>query len=499
MRAAREAGTGVLDHPATFWFVLALAIAVGAWARLTSLEAPSLWVDEFFTIARAGRDPLHWTSALGYLPSRFTLWWQGAELARIGLDNVEQWRELGVTERGARLGPCFVGLLSLPILGLLARPVVGGGVAAVATGLLALAPWHLYSSQMARYYTTQFLFANAFLLLFARGASTGSRLALGASLAACVLTYLSHPTALVGVGICAGWLLLARLAKARGIAFLPAALTLAACFAGCAIVYLFREMAGGEWGGLESFSAQNWDPSLLVLAFGTIQRVDLVVGGVAVLAAWGLLRARHPIGVLLAAVALLSPLAFFVLKAWFPIGPRYYFFSLYAWLLLAGIWAVEIDRRLGAAWGQLAGLSGSVALLASVGFGTYLYLLDGAGHRERWGDAYAVVKDQRDPADLVVSHASRMQARYYLGPGGPLEPLSWHREVQDLAAGTWIVLRAKLPLPAKYSGMEVHAQLSIPAKPWSHTLFVLRVPEASAGRSEAPQGGGATAPSAPAP
>jgi hypothetical protein len=499
MRAAREAGTGVLEHPATFWLALVLATAVGAWVRFTSLEAPSLWVDEFFTIARAGRDPLHWTSALGYLPSRFTLWWQDAELARIGLDNVEQWRELGVTELGARLGPCFVGLLSIPILGLLARPVVGGGVAAVATLLLAVAPWHLYSSQMARYYTTQFLFANVFLLLFARGASTGSRLALGGSLVACVLTYLSHPTALVGVGICAGWLLLARLARAEGIAFLPAALTLAACFGGCAIVYLFREMAGGEWKGLESFSGQDWDPSILVLALGTAQRVDLVVGGVAALSAWGLLRARHPIGVLLAAVALLSPLGYFVLKAVFPIAPRYYFFCLYAWLLLAGIWAVEIDRRIGAAWGPLAGVSGAVALLASVGTGAYLYLLDGAGHRERWRDAYAVVGSQREPRDHVVAHTSGMQARYYLGPGVPIEPSARPGDAQELAAGTWIVLRDKLPLPARYSGMELHAQLSIAAKPWSHTVFVLRVPEASAGRSEALQGGGATAPSAPAP
>jgi hypothetical protein len=138
-------------------------------------------------------------------------------------------------------------------------------------------------------------------------------------------------------------------------------------------------------------------------------------------------------------------------------------------------------------------------LLASVGTGAYLYLLDGAGHRERWRDAYAVVGSQREPRDHVVAHTSGMQARYYLGPGVPIEPSARPGDAQELAAGTWIVLRDKLPLPARYSGMELHAQLSIAAKPWSHTVFVLRVPEASAGRSEALQGGGATAPSAPAP
>src|SRR5262245_6711269 len=147
MMAARDPGTGLLDQPATFWIALVLATALGAFLRLSDLAAPSLWVDEFFTIARAGSDPLHWTNAVGYLPSRITLALHDAQLARIGLANIEEWQALGVSEYAARLGPAVIGVATIPLLGLLARPLVGGGAAAIAALLLALSPWHLYASQ----------------------------------------------------------------------------------------------------------------------------------------------------------------------------------------------------------------------------------------------------------------------------------------------------------------------------------------------------------------
>ena len=479
MSAASEPEPGLLDRPAAFWVALLLATGIGAWLRLSDLSSPSLWVDEFFTIARAGGDPLHWTNALGYLPSRATLALTGAQLGQLGLANIEQWRALGVSEWGARLGPALVGIASIPLLGLLARPLVGGGAAGVAMLLLALSPWHLYASQMARYYTTQFLCTNVFLLAFARGATRNSRGALAVACAAALLAYLSHFTSLVLFAICGGWLLLARLARAPGLRFAPAFTMLAVTAVGCVVLQTVRSLTAVEWKGLENFSGQDWDPSLRVMMLGTAQRIDLVVGAVATLMALGLLRARQPLGALWSAVAILSPVAFFVLQLRFPIAPRYYLFCLFAWLLLAGLWSVEVERRLSVSWGRLAGFSGALALLASLSFSAYLYRLEGAGHRERWREAYTLVARERAPGDLVVPAGGRMQGRYYLGPDVPVTPEGAKPDPATLAPGTWVVLRG-YDVPQAWRHAELRAELPIPAKPWARQVIVLRIPAATA-------------------
>jgi hypothetical protein len=64
--------------------MLVVATVLGAGLRLHGLEKPSLWVDEFFTIARAGSEDLHWINAFGYPPTRFSLWLHGAELRTSG-------------------------------------------------------------------------------------------------------------------------------------------------------------------------------------------------------------------------------------------------------------------------------------------------------------------------------------------------------------------------------------------------------------------------------
>jgi len=471
------ARVGFLDSSWAFWTILFAATVLGVGLRLYGLENPSFWVDEFFTIARAGNEPSSWTREFGYLPTRAILWLQGTELDRIGLANISEWKQLGVTEWGARLGPCLIGALSIPILGIAARPVVGGSAATVAAMLLALAPWHIYWSQMARYYTTQFLFANLFLLGFAWGVTTGSLRALAWGAAAAVLAYLAHPTALLMVGVCAGCLALAWALRVPHLARLRAGVALGAAMATCLGVYVLGETTSVRWGGdAISFSTQDWDPSLTVLVLGTALRIDLVVAAVAALWAVSLVRARNPIGALLAAVAILSPFSFFVLKFWFPIGPRYYFFSFFAWTLLAGLWAAEIDRQLSPTWGRLAGTTGAAALLASVSFGAYLYASDGAGARARWREAYSYILQHGAPNDPVFAEAGGFQAQYYMGREAAPFP-GTAAEVASLAPGSWLVHRTQGAQPPVHSDLlEVKARYEIPSKPWSWVLYVMQVP-----------------------
>jgi hypothetical protein len=215
----------------------------------------------------------------------------------------------------------------------------------------------------------------------------------------------------------------------------------------------------------------------MTLVLGTVNRIGLVVAAVAAFSAPALVKSRNPIGVLLCAVAIASPLSFFALKSLFPIGPRYYLFSLLSWLLLVGLWAAEVDRRLGSTWGRLAGITGLVALVTSVGFSAYLYALDGAGERERWRETYEFVRRHSDPDDSVIAGAGRFQAQYYLGrEADPLPQTA--AEFAALAPGSWVVQRRRGREPPLHDDLlEVEARFDIPSKPWSWVLYVTRVPK----------------------
>jgi hypothetical protein len=446
------------------------ATVVGAVLRLHGLEKPSFWVDEFFTIARSGRHYLPWTHAVGYLPTQFSLWLHGADLGRIALDNITDWQALGVSERAARLGACWVGIATVPILGLLTRSVAGGGVAGVSALLVAITPWHLYWSQMARFYTTKFLFASLFVLLFARGMQTGHRGYFAIASAAALLAYLSHTTAIFVVGACIAGLGLAWIVRVP-LPHLGAGVSSLALIAGaCGLLLLVKESAP-----LGRFATQSWDPSLQKLILGTVLRIEPVTCAVGL--GWSIVtvRRRDLFGILVSAIAVLVPLAVLTLKPFFPVAPRYYFPCFFAWALLASMWVVEIDRRLGVSAGRLAGATGLAALLIAVAFSTYLYCRDGAGARARWREAYEYVLQYGDPNDPVLVGAGKFQAQYYLRREVAEFPAA--TEVASLAPGTWVIHRSRGANPPAYGDLlDVKARYEIPSKPWSWVLYVMRVP-----------------------
>jgi hypothetical protein len=470
------ARAGLLERTWVFWALLAAATAVGALLRLHGLDKPSLWVDEFFTIARAGNEPTHWSRAAGYLPTRFSLWLAGADLAHIDLANVVQWPALGVSERAARLGPCWIGIASVPILGVLARGVVGPGVAALAALLVAITPWHLYWSQMARYYSAQFLLVQLFLLLFARGVASGRNLPFALSAAAALLAYLCHPTALFVVGACGAvvataWWFGAPLPHLR-----TGLVWLVLTAGGCALVLALRELGAGEAKlPLAAFAEQSWDASLDTLALGTVLRIEPTTFAAGLAGLWIALRRRDAFGLLIGAVAICVPVGVLALKPLFPIDPRYYFNCFFAWALLASLWCVEVDRRVSPAAGAIAGAAGAALLVVAVGFSAFLYTRDGSGARERWRDAFAYVRAHAAPEAPVYVQAGDFQAQYYLGRAGL--PFPKPEELGGLVPGSWLVHRNRGAAKPVYGDrLEVLARYEVPSKPWSWVVYVMRVP-----------------------
>jgi hypothetical protein len=481
MAADSSARSGFLDKPWAFWAMLATATAVGAALRLYRLGEPSFWVDEFFTVARSGTQYLPWTHFVGYLPTKLSLWLHGADLGRISLENIADWPSLGVSERAARLGACWVGIATVPILGLLARSVAGGGVAGALALLLAITPWNLYWAQMARFYTVKFLFSSLFILLFARGMQTGRIGYFAVAAAAAILAYLSHTTAIFVVGACIAVVGLAWIARVSLPHLTAGLITLALTVGACGLLLLVKESAP-----LENFARSDWDPPLRTLILGTVLRIEpaTFVAGLA----WMVvaLRRRDPLGILVSAVAVLVPVGVLALKPFFPIAPRYYFPCLFAWVLLAALWAVEIDRRLSASAGRLAGLSGLGVLLVAVGFNTYLYCRDGTGARARWREACTYVLEYGNPSDPVFTSGGGFEPTYYLGREN--FRLSAITDVASLAPGSWVIQRSSGTQPPGYGRLlEIKARYEIPSKPWSWVLYVMRVPPSGAS-TPPPQG-----------
>jgi len=470
------ARAGLLERTWVFWTLLAVATAAGAVLRLHGLDKPSLWVDEFFTIARAGSEPQHWSRTLGYLPSRLTLWLAGADLAHIDLSNVAQWPSLGVTERAARLGPCWIGIATVPILGLLARGVVGPGAAAVAALLVAITPWHLYWSQMARYYSAQFLLVQLFVLCFARGIASGRQLFFALAAVSAWLAYLCHPTALFVVGVSGALVGAAWLAGVPMPHLRRGLLWLVATAAGCAAVLALRELGAGSGKlPLAAFSEQSWDASLDTLALGTVLRIEPATFAAGLAGLWIALRRRDAFGLLVGAIAVLVPVGVLALKPIFPIDPRYYFNCFFAWALLASLWCVEVDRRVSPAAGVVAGAAGAAVLCVAVAFSTFLYVRDGSGARERWRDAFAYVKAHAAPDAPVYVQAGDFQAQFYLRRTGL--PFPNPEQVATLPPGAWLVHRTRGSRAPVYADrLEVRARFEVPSKPWSWVIYVLRVP-----------------------
>ena len=73
---------------------------------------------------------------------------------------------LGTSEWSSRLGPAVIGIVSVPLLYVPTRRVFGGAVAAVASVLVAISPWHIYWSQSARFYVLLLLLCALSLFLF---------------------------------------------------------------------------------------------------------------------------------------------------------------------------------------------------------------------------------------------------------------------------------------------------------------------------------------------
>jgi len=133
------------DRPITPYILLTGITLLALVLRFYKLGEWSFWIDEIATINRA---QAHFDI------TSVTTYWQPPSLIFIG--SILYF--LGTNEWTARLAPALTGVITIPILYFPIRRMSNSTTALIAVLLLAVAPWHIYWSQNARFYVSLFFF-----------------------------------------------------------------------------------------------------------------------------------------------------------------------------------------------------------------------------------------------------------------------------------------------------------------------------------------------------
>ncbi len=449
MNAPDTPDTGNPKPLKLFGLCLLLITILAGGMRLYNLSEYSFWEDELYTV-RSASSQGNWqlSKQFGFIPTTLGLWADGVELSEITWDNVDQWQALGVRPFGARIGSCLIGILTIPLLGLAGRRLLGDRATLIAALLLTVSPWHLFWSQAARFYTLQFLFYNLALIWYLRTCRERSnKLAVLAGLAL-LLAYLSQPPALLISLVLAADVILCLIRRdpirLRPIGWIAGIAAVVICIG----LHLYDSAhSAGDWEAWGKLQGHSWK----VLAASTVFRNGPVIVTLAVLSAIGLARTQTRLTLYLIAGATLPVIALMALsftKQYGYVHERYSFIVHYAWLALAALglaaaWDAGSKQRYGAA---LAGAT-TAAIVVSMLWTDLAYYTHGHGNRRRWNEAFAYVAQHQKPGEDVATLSSQSTpiARYYLQTSDVMPYADFPTSPEKLDAltkPTWLVLPA---------------------------------------------------------
>jgi hypothetical protein len=394
-----------------FWFWLVGATLLAGGLRLYHLSEASFWVDELNTVRVCADLPgMHRSKVFGYIPTAVAMWCNGADPVILANDMAEEWMAMGVTEFSARIASCLIGILCIPVLGIASRRVLGTRESQLLMLLLAIAPWHIYWSQAARFYTQEFLFYNLTLLWYFTATESGSKARFAAAMVALVLSYLSQPPALVIVSVFAlDWIvaLLRRKPVRLGVfGWTIAVVALLTCV--------------GTWFRDYQHKPEQWDKfagdlyqSPMNMILGTTFMTGPAVVLFAAIAGWRQLQDRTRRSIYLVIAAVVPVLFFTLLSLRSYVGLRYTFIALFAALALVAVGLEEVYRVLKPKVGRLVAAAPLGILCTSMMLFNYGYYTSGKGFHTRWRDAFAYIADHRQPGDYVACNHP-MIGKYYL-------------------------------------------------------------------------------------
>ncbi len=393
------------------WAVLALVLTLMAAAmRFYNLGEYGLWVDELISIKRVCGNMLEYNHRLvGYLPILFVLEIKGVDTASMISHESWAWAGAGVTAFSARLGPALVGIVSVPLLILAAKPVVGRRASLIFGLLLVVAVWHLYWSQNARFYTPLFLFSCLALLLYMDATRQRSNWKFALAMVCLGLGFTSHPTgAFMGIAMAGDWLV--GLARRKRVWIGPVGWTVVGL---CVVYFVYWCYMFATGHGLRTMKEQGNSYSQASLILGFVFMAQPVVVLVAGLGAWLSIREskREGWALMLGAITPLAILliASFVSYAHF----RYAFVGLGPVLVIAAVGLDRLYEVLRPRAGFMAAGCPAALVVVACLLACFYYYRGGEGFRLRWDDAFAYVERHAKPGDVIYTDYL-LGGEYYL-------------------------------------------------------------------------------------
>lgn len=398
------------EKPAYQFLTLSAIVIIAALLRFYKLGEWSLWIDEIYTINRAQihfSDPVR---ILQNLPK--TLWLPISFIfANISL------QVFGVTEWSARLTSALLGIVSIPLLYIPVRKIAGIGTALIFVLLLALAPWHLFWSQNARFYSSlMLLYAVAAFLFYLAIEQDRPVLFIPFYL----LFYLALSERLVAgflfptifLYVVSIWIF--RFERPRGLTQRNLVFFLIPIFVMIAfevIRYLFTGSSLVTFFIADFGNKQVEDPFRLLIAI--IYNISFPVFALGLFAGLYLLLKKDRLGLFLIISALLPVLLLMVMNMFMFTKDRYVFTTLTFWLLLASIAIWELVKHTNG-MGKFLALGLLVVLMSDAAGKNIQYYLVDHGNRRDWRAAFQIIKDKGQPEDVVVAWWPEFSP-FYLG------------------------------------------------------------------------------------
>ena len=376
---------------------------IGAAIRFYRLGEWSFWIDEIFTVNRA-------SASYSDLPTTFrtvsSAFWTPISIISTGLT----FKLLGVSEWSARLTPAIIGVLSIPILYIPMRRLFGVWAGLTFALLLALAPWHIFWSQNARFYTSLALFYTLAAVSFYYGLEKDRPVYF---ILFFIFLYFASSERLLALLVLPAiflYLLIIKFLpfeKPAGLRARNILILLAPAFA----IGLFS--AYGQFVQGESFfltMLQNVyeifvgnpieTPAIQATFIAFESRIPLVV--LALASGLYLLTQKSRAGLFFLLIAVVPVVIVVILVPIMFIEERYAFMTLPSWLILAALGIQALLSRSRQHEFVLAICLMAIILGDALG-AELLYFRTGHGNRRDWKGAFAIVEDNIREGDAVVT------------------------------------------------------------------------------------------------
>ena len=379
----------------TTTLALAAATALGGVLRFYKLGEWSFWIDEVITLRQA--EPLDVLDVFQQ-PAYRALTGSALDL-------------FGVSEWSARMVPALVGVITIPVLYFIARRIFDDRVAMISSFLLAIAPWHIYWSQNARFYTILLLLYTLalFALYIGMEEDRPAYLVIGGMLL--FLAARERPIALFlipVVGIYIGFVFLLRFERPPGINIRNGIILLVMGIVIMMVITGTFIETPTQWA--ENFGRINTNPTWIFS--GAVFYVGVATVVMAIFGGAYLLRNRDRAALLLTISALIPLVAVMAISLVQYAANRYMFMTLPSYLILAGVAVGELLR--GGNRGERFMATGVLAVLLMTSLSQdVLYYRFQNGNRDDWRGAVEIVESRMEPGDWVISSAPNV-ASYYL-------------------------------------------------------------------------------------